>query len=120
MNILDDLEEAWQEAEEIEEYREGDILITKLGDEIFNVFTTTHGSRVADPSITRRYKRARIVVDDDVLALAAEYRDDPGYGRHVFTRSAHADVIWVDEEGSECRLDELQKIRSLKDEGEYL
>lgn len=120
MSILDDLEEAWREAEEIEEYKDGDILITKLGDAMFNVYTAMGTYSVADPSATRRHQRAQVAVDGDVFALAAEYRDDPDYGRHVFTRSSHMEGVWVDEEGSACTLNELQKIRPLKDEGEYL
>ena len=120
MSILDDLEEAWREAEEIKEYRKGDVMISKIADETFNVYTTQSSAKVVDPSTTRRYGRARIVIDGDVFALAAEYRDDPGYGRHVFTRYAPSEGIWIDDEGSEVTLDELQKIRALRDEGEYL
>lgn len=119
-SILDDLEEAWQKAEKIDVYRPGDVLITKLAGDVFNVFTATISYTNVDPNLTRRYQRAPVVVEDDVIALIAEYRDDPGYGRHVFARSSHLEGIWVDEEGSQCTLVELQKIRPLKDEGEYL
>ena len=50
----------------------------------------------------------------------AEYKDYPGLGRHVFTRSGSAESVWEDDEGSRCTLDDLQNIRAVKDEGEYL
>lgn len=120
MSLIEDLEKAWEEAEKIEKCQAGDILISHDGLSRFNVYTAEVNFAVGNIDTIRRYKKAPVVVDDDVIALIAEYKDYPGLGRHVFTRSGSAESVWEDEEGSRCTLDDLQNIRAVKDEGEYL
>lgn len=119
MNLIEDLEKAWEEAEPTSEFQSGDVVILKDVRDI-TVFTVESPFIVSGPSTFRRHSKAPVVVGGDVFALIAEYEDDPKYGRHIFTRSPWKEGVWVDEEGAECTLDELQNIRAAKDEGEYL
>lgn len=119
MNLMDDLEKAWDEAVVSNNFRKGDVVVYKENGGI-TAFTVNSPFVVGGPSTFRVHSRATVEVGGDVLAVIAEYKDYPGYGRLIFTRSNSEEGVWLDEEDSRCTLDDLQNIRAVRDEGEYL
>lgn len=116
---FDSIEEAWNEADEVEEIRVGDHFITRETSMLYRVGVADTNEENLDGSV-RRLKRAEVLISPEAFGVIAAYANDPGYGRFMFQRAFWDENLWISDEGSECFLDELVNIRVIMDDGEFL
>lgn len=116
-----DLQDAWADAEKVTELKKGDHFISEETDSMYRVAIASADMGLDQYNTRiRRLKHAPVVIDRNVRAIIAEYRDDPKAGRVVFVRSSWSQDVWVSEDDNEVEPSELTNIRAVKDEGEYL
>lgn len=120
MDLMEELDKAWNEAEIVDVINKGDTAIIRFEENDYTISVFKVTSKINENTEIRRYKKAEVVVPDDAVAVIAELSWQSWAGRQVFLRSGGDKNLWVSETQEEVTLENLKDIRVIKDEGEFL